>query len=163
MNLRRVQETGGTFFVSLPHHWAQQNGVEKGSLVSATESENGQLVIDPKYELKKKVEIAELEPSLYLKREITGKYLLGYDIIKISNRNRLPPEVAEKVREVIRGLIGLEIIEEDTNRISLNFFWNPLYLHRKRFFKENIFSQLACIRMLLQHSLKKILVSLRLY
>ncbi len=84
MDLRKIQKTGGTFFVSLPHNWTKKNGVEKGSVVSVRETENGRLIIDPKYELKKDIEIAEVFPSVYLKREIVGKYLLGFDIIKIA-------------------------------------------------------------------------------
>ena len=75
MDLRKIQKTGGTFFVSLPHDWTEKNGVDKGTLVSVIETENGNLLINPKYELEKKIEIAKIEPSQYLKREIVGKYL----------------------------------------------------------------------------------------
>jgi phosphate uptake regulator len=125
MELRKIQKTGGTFFVSLPHDWAQKNGVDKGSLVSVIEAENGRLLIDPKYELKKNIEVAEVAPSSYLKREIVEKYLLGFDIIKIEGRTRLPPETNEEVRKTIQGLIGLEIVEEDVNRIVLQFLLEP--------------------------------------
>ena len=125
MDLRKVQETGGTFLISLPRGWAQRNGVDRGSLVSVIETDNGRLIIDPKYELKKNVEAAELSPSPYLRREITGKYLLGFDVIKIVGKTRLPPETSERVRETIQGLIGLEIVEEDADKIVLQFLLEP--------------------------------------
>lgn len=125
MNLRKVQEIGGTFFVSLPRGWAKKNGVGRGSLVSIVETKNGRLTIDPKYELEKNIEVAEVAPSPYLKREITGKYLLGFDVIKVEGRTRLPSETSEKVREAIQGLIGLEVVEEDANRILLQFLLEP--------------------------------------
>lgn len=125
MDLRKIQKTGGTFFVSLPHKWTQKNGIDRGSLVSVIEAENGRLIIDPKYELKKSIEVAEVAPSSYLNREIIGKYLLGFDIIKIEDRERLPSETHEEVRKTIQGLMGLEIVEEDANRILLQFLLEP--------------------------------------
>jgi len=125
MDIRKIQKTGGTFFVSLPHDWTKKNGIDRGSLVSILETENGRLIIDPKYELKKNIEVAEVVPSSYLKREIVGKYLLGYDVIRIEGKMRLPLETREEVRKTIQSLIGFEIVEEDANRILLQFLLEP--------------------------------------
>ncbi len=125
MEFRKVQETGGTFFVSLPRDWAQKNGITKGSLVSIAETKNGRVVVDAKYELEKNIEVARVAPSPYLKREIMGKYLLGFDVIRVESGTRLPPKTSEEVRETLRGLTGLEIVEEDANRIVLQFLLDP--------------------------------------
>ena len=125
MDFRKVQETGGTFYVSLPRGWAQKNGITKGSLVSIVETKNGRVMVDAKYELDKSLEVALISPSSYLKREIMGKYLLGFDVIRVEGGTRLPPETSEEVRDTIRGLTGLEIVEEDANRIVLQFLLEP--------------------------------------
>ncbi len=125
MDFRKVQETGGTFYVSLPRDWAQRNGIAKGSLVSIVESKNGRVMIDAKYELEKTLETAVVAPSPYLRREIMGKYLLGFDVIRVEGGARLPSGTSEEVRDTIRGLTGLEIVEEDANRIVLQFLLEP--------------------------------------
>ena len=73
MDLRKVQKTGGTLFVSIPHSWSAKNGVDKGSLVSIIQTDNGRLILDPQYELKRNIEEAVVTPSPYLKRELIGK------------------------------------------------------------------------------------------
>lgn len=125
MELRKVQETGGSFFVSLPRGWAQRIGLTKGSVVEVIEREDGSLVVDPQYGLERRVEEATVTPSPLLEREITGKYLLGFNTIKIEGVNRLPPEVSEKARQTARRMIGLEIVEEDAHRIVLQCLLEP--------------------------------------
>ena len=125
MDLRKVQETGGSFFISLPRNWAQRCGLKKGSVLTVIAREDGCLIVDPQYNLEKRVEKATITPSPYLEREITGKYLLGSDTIKIEGRNRLPPEVSKIARQTARRLIGLEIVEEDAYRVLLNCILEP--------------------------------------
>jgi len=125
MDLRKVQETGGSFFISLPRNWAHRCGLKKGSLLALVEREDGCIVVDPQYNLQKRIEKATIAPSPHLEREITGKYLLGSDTIKIEGRNRLPPEVSKIARKTARRLIGLEIVEEDAHRVLLNCILDP--------------------------------------
>ena len=125
MNLRRVQETGGTFLVSLPRAWAKRGGLTKGSILAMVERQDGCLVIDPQYKFEKSVEVATISASQYVEREITGKYLLGFDTIKIEGQNRLPANMSEKVRGTVRRLIGLEIVEEDAHIITLQCLLDP--------------------------------------
>ena len=56
MNLRRIQKTcGGTFFVCLPKVWAQKNSLDKGSVVSLSETADGNLIVNPKYNIERKL------------------------------------------------------------------------------------------------------------
>jgi phosphate uptake regulator len=125
LELRRVQETGGSFFISLPRNWAQRCGLSKGSIVAVIEREDGSVTVDPQDRLKKRVKVATISPSPYLGREITGKYLLGFDTIKVEGKNRLPPEVSKIARGTARRLIGLEIVEEDAYGIVLQCVLEP--------------------------------------
>lgn len=125
MNLRKIQEISGTYLISIPKDWAKRSGLTKGSIVMIVEREDGCIIVDPQYSLEKNVETTIIQPSKFLEREITGRYLLGFDIMEISGGTRLPPEISEKVRNNVRRLIGLEIVEEDAYKIVLQCLLEP--------------------------------------
>ncbi len=129
MELRKIQRTrGGTFFVTLPKEWALKNGITRGSVVYTSVTPNGRLIIDPRYDLKPQPLTITIKPSPYLGREIIGKYLLGYDMIRISARDRITIEQREIVKETVSRLIGLEIIEEDHANIVIQCLLQPAAL-----------------------------------
>ena len=120
MELRKIQKTrGGTFFVTLPKEWAVKNGINQGSVVSTSVTSDGHLIIDPQYNLEPVPQTVILKPSPLLSREIIGKYLLGYDILRVEAKDRITVEQREIVKETSSRLIGLEIIEEDFNKMVM--------------------------------------------
>jgi len=126
MELRKVQTTrGGTFFVTLPKEWAKRNGVNRGSIIATLETADGRLVIDPRYNLEPAPLTITIKPTAYLDREIIGKYLLGYDIIRVEAKDRITPEQREIVKRASSRLIGLEIIEEDYAKIVMQCLLEP--------------------------------------
>jgi len=126
VDLRKVQETsGGTFFVCLPKGWAERSGISKGSVVSVSERVDGRLVVDAKYEVERAPEVAVVKPGPLLYREIIGKYLLGYDIVRVEGKERITVEDRERVKETVRRLVGLEIVEEDYRRIVAQCLLEP--------------------------------------
>jgi len=126
MELRKVQRTGGgTFLVSLPKGWAERNGLDRGSLLAVSERLNGCLVVDPKYGVERAQQTAVIKPTPYLVHEIIGKYLLGYDIIRVEAKDRMSLEDRESVKQRSSRLIGLEIIEEDYSRIVMQCLLEP--------------------------------------
>jgi len=129
MELRKIQRTrGGTFFVTLPKEWALKNGITRGSVVYTSITSNGRLIIDPRYDLKPRPLTITIKPTPYLSREIIGKYLLGYDMIRISAKRRITIEQREIVKETVSRLIGLEIIEEDHANIVIQCLLQPAAL-----------------------------------
>ena len=126
MDLRKVQKTsGGTFFVCLPKGWAERSGISKGSVVSVSERVDGRLVIDAKYGTERVPEVAIVKPGPLLYREIMGKYLLGFDVIRVEGKERISVEGRERVKETVRRLVGLEIVEEDYMRIVMQCLLEP--------------------------------------
>lgn len=114
MELRKVQRTNsGTFFVSLPKTWAKRVGLDKGTVLGALESSDGRLCLDPRYATEHKPSTTTIGPTRYLAREIVGKYLLGYDEIRIEAQNRISHEEREIIKQTSTRLVGLEIVEED--------------------------------------------------
>ena len=124
--LRKVQRTAtGTFFVCLPRSWAEQYGLKKGALVALDETGEGKLLIDPKYSTEQLPRVATLAVGAYLSREIIGRYLLGFDIIRIEAKERIDFDVRNVVKETGASLIGLEIVEENYSQIVLQCLLEP--------------------------------------
>jgi len=126
MELRRVQRTsGGTFFVCLPKEWATRSGLDRSSVVSLSETADSRLIIDAKYNAEKAPQVVVIKPSSLLDREIVGKYLLGYDIIRVEAKDRMSTEERELIKQASSRLIGLEIIEEDYSKIVMQCLLEP--------------------------------------
>jgi len=124
--IRKVQRTpGGTFFVTLPKIWAEDHGLKRGSVISLSETSDGALLVDPKYGAAPSLLTITLELGPYLSREIVGKYLLGFDIIRVEAKKRISFEVRSIVKTTVSRLIGLEIVEEDYSSIVLQCLLDP--------------------------------------
>jgi phosphate uptake regulator len=124
--LRKVQRTAtGTFFVCLPRSWAEHHGLKKGALVALDETGEGKLLIDPKYNTEQLPRVATLPLGPYLSREIIGRYLLGFDIIRIEAKERIDFDVRNVVKATVASLIGLEIVEENYSQIVLQCLLEP--------------------------------------
>jgi phosphate uptake regulator len=124
--LRKVQRTAtGTFFVCLPRSWAEHHGLKKGALVALDETGEGKLLIDPKYNTEQLPRVATLPLGAYLSREIIGRYLLGFDIIRIEAKERIDFDVRNVVKATVASLIGLEIVEENYSQIVLQCLLEP--------------------------------------
>ncbi len=126
MELRKVQRTGGgTFFVCLPKEWATRTGLNKSSVVALSETADGRLILDAKYNIERMPEIAVIRPSPLLDREIMGKYLLGYDIVRVEAKDRISSKDRELIKQASSRLIGLEIVEEDYSKIVMQSLLEP--------------------------------------
>jgi len=124
--LRKVQRTPtGTFFVCLPRSWADEHGLRKGGLIALVETSDGKLLIDPKYDAEQLPRVATLTIGPYLGREIIGRYLLGFDIIRIEAKERIDFDVRNVVKTTVGSLIGLEIVEESYSQIVLQCLLEP--------------------------------------
>jgi phosphate uptake regulator len=124
--IRKIQRTpSGTFFVCLPKDWAERYGLKRGALVAVDETSDGKLLIDPEYSVAPSPRTIVLKPGPYLSREIIGKYLLGFDIIRVEGKENISFEVREAVKKTVSRLIGLEIVEEDCSKIVLQCLLEP--------------------------------------
>ena len=124
--LRKVQRTPtGTYFVCLPRSWAEQHGLKKGALVSLDETGDGKLLIDTKYDAEQLPRVTTLSPGPFLSREIVGRYLLGFDIIRIEAKECIDSDLRNTVKTTVGSLIGLEIIEETYSQIILQCLLEP--------------------------------------
>ncbi len=124
--LRKVQRTStGTFFVCLPRSWAVRYGLQRGAVVALGETGDGKLLVDAKYGIESSPRTVMLKPGPFLGREIMGKYLLGFDIIRIEAKEHISFEVRDTVKKTVSHLIGLEIVEENYSCIVLQCLLEP--------------------------------------
>ena len=121
METRKVQRTGkSTFIVSLPKSWATKNGIQAGSIVYITQSENGDLMLSidrSEREIKTKLDIGD-RAGEQLKREVIGCYLGGYRSIEVSSTSMTGSQKKD-LHQIVNKLIGPEILEETVNKVII--------------------------------------------
>ncbi len=129
MENRKVQCVGGsTFIVSLPKSWIEKTGIQKGDSVSLHVQSDGRLLLDPKSDMKllrKKVLILKDEDCESLLRKLIGVYIAGYSIIQIEAKKQITPYKRQTIREFTRKVIGLEIVEESINTVTIQELIDP--------------------------------------
>lgn len=135
--IRRLQRIGSSILVSLPKEWVVINNLDKGSQV---ELETGQdtISISANKEMRPTKELVisyPLPKDENIVADITGAYLLGYDIIQITSKLIIPGEDREKIRNSMRRLVGMEIIEEDASNINMQFLLDATTLNPEKILK----------------------------
>ena len=135
--VRRLQRIGSSILVSLPKEWVDANKLDKSSQV---EIETGQdsISISANKETRPTKELVisyPLPKEENIVADITGAYLLGYDIIEITSDSIIPGEDREKIRNSMRRLVGMEIIEEDSSHINMQFLLDSTTLNPEKILK----------------------------
>ncbi len=135
--IRRLQRIGSSILVSLPKEWVDANNLDKGNQVEL-ETGHDSISISANAETRP---TKELVISYPLPREenivadITGAYLLGYDVIEINSKSTIPGDEREKIRNSMRRLVGMEIIEEDASHINMQFLLDATTLNPEKILK----------------------------
>ncbi len=120
IDVRKLISFGkGSYIISMPKNWIVKNNLKKGDLISV--SDDGFELVLTASQQEKKVDSREINIDAkgkdleFLKAEIVSSYLNGYDTINIlfDNNNKEAP----KIKDVIRNLSGLEIMEQTSTRI----------------------------------------------
>ncbi len=135
--IRRLQRIGSSILVSLPKEWVVANNLDKGNQV---ELETGQdtISISANKEMRPTKELVisyPLPKDENIVADITGAYLLGYDIIQITSKLIIPGEDREQIRNSMRRLVGMEIIEEDASNINMQFLLDATTLNPEKILK----------------------------
>ncbi len=127
---------GGTVLISLPKGWATKNGIRKGSAVAVEELGERKLVVRPIEDVVKKPRDTVVdyprEDVISVINDVTGAYLLGYDVIKVQGKNPITREDRQRLKLTIGRLIGLEIMDEDSKQMTLQFLLERTMLNPER-------------------------------
>jgi phosphate uptake regulator len=130
METRKVLEMGGgTMLISLPKSWARRNKIVRGESVLVEETSPRRLMVSPMTGESEDVKTVLIEypkenPS-DLTNDVTGAYLIGSNVIKIQGEQMITREDRERMKTTIRRLVGLEIMDEDSKSMTLQFLPEP--------------------------------------
>ncbi len=137
MESRKLQKVGySTLSVSLPSNWVKEMNLKRGDTIFLESEQDGSLKLFPSKIIKPKEGIEEYicnadlcdDPKM-LERVIVGSYILGRDLFSIISSERVHSEHIEEIRGIMRKLIGLGIIEETPDRITLQCSIDPRKFH----------------------------------
>jgi phosphate uptake regulator len=134
VHARKLQQIGsGTLYLSLPKDIVRRWNLKKGDIIRIDESYNGNITLYVKEDKETEESYGVLNLSSLdmksIKRKILGMYLLGYSTIIIKSPNEIEPEIRDLIRETTRNFIGLEIMEETVNTITLQSVVNISTTH----------------------------------
>jgi len=124
--VRKLQEIGGSFLISLPKKWIQNYNLDEDKSLPLTIDvrEDGMLLISPKllqYEENVKDElILDLNP--HIGRDIVKYCLTGIESLVIVSDKEIDKDVREEIKWFVKGLPNTEIIEDDRQRIVITNF-----------------------------------------
>ena len=107
--------------VSLPKEWIDANNLDKGAQVEI-DTANDNISISTNKEIRPTKELVisyPLHKEENIVADITGAYLLGYDVIEINSKSMISGEDREQIRNSMRRLVGMEIIEEDATSVNI--------------------------------------------
>ncbi len=127
---RKAIEMGkGTILVSLPKEWVKKNGIRKGDTLAVDELSGRKLIVRPyegSQDEPKQIAIDYPRDDIdQVTNDVTGAYLLGYDVIRIVGSRVITREDRAGIKATIGRLVGLEIMDEDSKRISMQFLLEP--------------------------------------
>ncbi|MGQ9759390.1 MAG: PhoU domain-containing protein [Candidatus Methanomethylicaceae archaeon] len=127
MEYRRLQKSkGGSFLLSLPKEWVKRNGLDAGAIIRLAEGEGGELVVRAEAGTEaERGSVAKIRDPEGIERKIRAQYLMGADTIVIDLGKRMTPSIREEVKGAIHKLIGLEIVEEEANTMTVQCLLQP--------------------------------------
>ncbi len=132
VNIRRLQQTGGkngsSFLIILPKDWIVRQKLSKGDPVVVAEREDGCLIVDPRLPKagERKTTTAQIEQNL--RWEITSRYLLGFDEIRIVSEDPITNTQRDDLKRIIKRFVALEVTEEDDHQIVVRCLVDPATL-----------------------------------
>ena len=134
---RRLQKIGSSILVSLPKEWIDANKLDKSAQVEIETTQNNLSIrIQQSKRPSKEIEISyPLPKGENIVANITGAYLLGYDIIKIIGKSPISVNDRENVRASMRRLVGMEIVDEDATNISVQFLLDETSINPQNILK----------------------------
>lgn len=123
--------------VTLPKEWIKANNLEKSAQVELETWEDGISITARKENRPSKQVVISypLPKEENIVADLTGAYLLGYDLINIKGEMTIPNEDREKIRNSMRRLVGMEIVEEDSQNIRIQFLFDATTLSPDKILK----------------------------
>ena len=122
---RRLQNLGGSLYVSLPKKWTEKYELKEKSTVALEVRSDGSIQIAPKIKLKEdsqKEDEMVLESNSFVVWELLKASFDGQTKIAIVSDKEISRSLRYDVRYYVDGLPSTEITEENKNRIVIQNF-----------------------------------------
>ncbi|MFB6120647.1 MAG: PhoU domain-containing protein [Halobacteriaceae archaeon] len=129
MDTRKIQRLGpSTLAMTLPAEWTSEQNVEKGDEVTIRASGKGTLTVTPESASDGDSE-ASIDAQNFdadsVERAIVGQYVLGRRIIHVTSEEALDSAHINAVYKAETQLMGLGVIEETPERITIRCSVDP--------------------------------------
>jgi len=124
MERRKIQKVGGsTYTVSVPKHWASENGIEAGAEVCLYTHIDGSLVVrdDPKDGSglsRAVIDVADDRP-VTVRRGLEAGYAGGFETVELRSADGFTDEQRRAVTDVTKRLVGMEVVETGDHRVAV--------------------------------------------
>jgi phosphate uptake regulator len=124
METRKVQLSGGTTYtVSLPKEWAQEQGIEAGSVLSLRPNGDGSLLVEPTSGREDEDRSARIDVSMAeeeaIRQWVRALYAIGYESVTLVDSDGHDAGRRPIIEETVDGLSGFELLEVTETRIRL--------------------------------------------
>ncbi|MHA2037700.1 MAG: AbrB/MazE/SpoVT family DNA-binding domain-containing protein [Promethearchaeota archaeon] len=121
---RKLQNLGGSLYVSLPKSWTNKYELKEKSSVALKLHDDGTLTIMPKIEQQSEVlnEEIVLEADEYVIWELLKKSLAGITNIVITSVREINKPLRKNIKRYVNRLPNTEIIEETKHRMTIQNF-----------------------------------------
>lgn len=124
--------------MSLPKAWVDSNGLGKNDEVEVQAARNSVTVMPGAGRRPaREIDISyPLPPDENVAADLTGAYLLGYDSIRIRGQGPIPAGERGKIRASLRRLAGMEIVEEDSAEVSMQFMLDAAAVNPQKILRQ---------------------------
>lgn len=132
MDSRKIQKSvSGSYIITLPKEWVEDQHLEKGERVNLVPNEDGILSLVPASQAKGTAQECHQDfdgyDSLSLaERRVKACYVEGDDVITISSAKFLPSEAKTRIKAAAGDLIGMEVTEDFANKLVIRTLVDPV-------------------------------------
>lgn len=121
---RKLQQLGSsTLAISLPADWIHEQGLEKGDeLVIQRDESGGSLLVVPDSpraeDTAVTIDVGSLDAES-IRRAVLAQYVLGRRLVELESNGPFDPAVFDAVEDVERQLIGVGVVEEGVDSLTI--------------------------------------------
>ena len=124
METRKVQLSGGTTYtISLPKSWAQEHGIEAGSVLSLHPNQDASLLVEAMGGRNTADRSTTIDVSTdsdnTIRQRIRAVHAVGYDSVTLVDTTGHPADRRKLVDRTLAELSGFELLETTDTRIRL--------------------------------------------
>ena len=128
--MRKLQQVSrNTLIVSIPRDFVKHLKLNDGDNVMVKEDTDGTLRIIPTVRtpktVKASIKVDAVDTEELLSRLVVGCYMLGYDAIELTSRDKMSRAYLAQVTATLRSLRGIEIVQSSESRILAQSFMDP--------------------------------------